>query len=580
MRDDSLRIDRFFTRRMFIRQYIPALISAVVLSFGDVADSLVLGHRIGYVGLAALALTMPVAQVFNVIMNALGIGGSVRFASRMARGKREEAVAGFQGVVCAAGAAGLGIALAGNLLLAQLLDLLGAPASEAGIHAAAGEYLRILLWGAPVLFLNYVLNYFLKTDDLEKEAGIAFTAGNILDIGLNIVLVLVLRMGVTGAGLATVAGQALSLTFSAAVIRRRGSALKLRGMKPDLEEAWKSFRVGLSSSVEFLYSMVFLLIANHLLIGTQGGAGAAMLDVVLGASYFMMNLYDAVVKSILPVVSTYSGERNAAGMRLALKTGLRYTLCSGAALGFLVFAFPEAICRFFGMDDPALTALGRNALRLYALSIPPAGIGILMANYWEARQMERRTLAVSTLRGGLPILLALLLASFRPEGFWSLYLLSELLTLAGIAVLFRPRRSSDENERRVFRSTILSVDTEISRTVERIEEFCERWNATPSQQYMAMMSVEEICVATLNSGFQGKADGFIQIVLIALEEGGFELHIRDNAASFNPLALEMKENPDAEGANLDALGIVAIRRKTKSFSYRHFQGFNTVIIRI
>ena len=95
-----------------------------------------------------------------------------------------------------------------------------------------------------------------------------------------------------------------------------------------------------------------------------------------------------------------------------------------------------------------------------------------------------------------------------------------------------------------------------------------------------MMSVEEICVATLNSGFQGKADGFIQIVLIALEEGGFELHIRDNAASFNPLALEMKENPDAEGANLDALGIVAIRRKTKSFSYRHFQGFNTVIIRI
>ena len=345
----------------------------VVLSFGDIADSLVLGHRIGYVGLAALALTMPVAQVFNAIMNALGIGGSIRFASRMARGQREEAAAGFQGVVCAAGAAGLGIALAGNLLLAPLLDLLGAPASEAGIHAAAGEYLRILLWGAPVLFLNYVLNYFLKTDDLEKEAGIAFTAGNILDIGLNIVLVLVLRMGVTGAGLATVAGQALSLTLSAAAIRRRGSALKLRGMKPDLEEAWKSFRVGLSSSVEFLYSMVFLLIANHLLIGTLGGAGAAMLDVVLGASYFMMNLYDAVVKSILPVVSTYSGERNAAGMRLALKTGLRYTLCSGAALGILVFAFPEAICRFFGMDDPALTALGRNALRLYALSIPLCG---------------------------------------------------------------------------------------------------------------------------------------------------------------------------------------------------------------
>jgi len=118
-------IDRFFTRRMFARQYLPALISAVVLSFGDVADSLVLGNSIGYIGLAALALTMPVCQVFNVIMNALGIGGSVRYATYMAEGRQDKALSGFCGVVCVTALSGILIGVLGNLFLTPVLSLLG-----------------------------------------------------------------------------------------------------------------------------------------------------------------------------------------------------------------------------------------------------------------------------------------------------------------------------------------------------------------------------------------------------------------------------------------------------------------------
>ncbi len=42
-------IDRFFSGRMFRRQFFPALVSAIVLSLGDVADGLVLGNRVGYI---------------------------------------------------------------------------------------------------------------------------------------------------------------------------------------------------------------------------------------------------------------------------------------------------------------------------------------------------------------------------------------------------------------------------------------------------------------------------------------------------------------------------------------------------
>ena len=581
MKNENTRdIDRYFTRRMFSRQFLPALISAVALSFGDVADSFVLGNSIGSVGLAALALVMPVAEVFNVIMIALGTGGSVRYASRMAQGRRKEALSGFHGVVCVAAISGILIAAAGNLFLPQLLSLLGADLSDSALFAAAQEYLRILLIGTPALFLNYVLFFFLRADNMEKEANVAFTAGNITDILMNVVFVFLMHMGVKGAALATVIGQTTGMTISILMILSRKGTLRLTKLKPDFREAGNSFRIGFASSIGFIFSMIFLLIANKLLLRSFGGDGIAILEVVLCVSYFMINLYDAVAKSILPVVSTYSGEHNENGMKLARNLGLEYAVAMGVILALVVCLFPEGICRFFGVDTSALLEQGRDALRLYGLSIPLAGAGILLTNYHEAKQDFGGTMFRSVVRGLTPIVLAVLFTFLAPRRFWLLYLISRTVSLILFGVWYRFVKEKQFDPGRVFCTTLYSTSNEISRATGEIEAFAGRWDASPGQRYMTMMAMEEICVATMNNGFMGKEDGFIQIVLVALEDGSFTLHIRDNAETFNPLAMELGGNIMDENANLEALGIAAIRKKASSFSYRHYQGFNTVIIQM
>ena len=558
MKNENTRdIDRYFTRRMFSRQFLPALISAVALSCGDVADSFVLGNSIGSVGLAALALVMPVAEVFNVIMIALGTGGSVRYASRMAQGRRKEALSGFHGVVCVAAISGILIAAAGNLFLPQLLSLLGADLSDSALFAAAQEYLRILLIGTPALFLNYVLFFFLRADNMEKEANVAFTAGNITDILMNVVFVFLMHMGVKGAALATVIGQTTGMTISILMILSRKGTLRLTKLKPDFREVGNSFRIGFASSIGFIFSMIFLLIANKLLLRSFGGDGIAILEVVLCVSYFMINLYDAVAKSILPVVSTYSGEHNENGMKLARNLGLEYSVAMGVILALVVCLFPEGICRFFGVDTSALLEQGRDALRLYGLSIPLAGAGILLTNYHEAKQDFGGTMFRSVVRGLIPIALAVLFTFLAPRRFWLLYLISEAVSLILFGVWYRFVKEKQLDPGRVFRTTLYSNSNEISRVTGEIEAFAGRWDASPGQRYMTMMAMEEICVATMNNGFMGKEDGFIQIVLVALEDGSFTLHIRDNAETFNPLAMELDGD-----------------------SYRHYQGFNTVIIQM
>ena len=573
-------IDRYFTERMFRCQFFPALIAALILSLGDVADGLVLGNSVGYVGLAVIALTMPVAQVFNVIMNGLGIGGSVRFSQQMAQGRREAALADFQGIVCASVLVGVVIGVLGNLFMKPLLFVLGTVPEDGSLFESCMLYLRVLLFGTPMLFLNYVLNYYLKNDDLEKQASMAFTAGNITDVVLNVVLVLVLHMGVVGASLATVTGQTVGAVISLIVIARRGGALKLMPLKPDFSKVLSSFAKGFSSSVEFLYSMIFLLIINRLLISMTGGVGVAVLDVVLSVSYFMINLNDAAAKSALPVISTYFGERNEDGMRLSLRTGIRYALISGLILGALVFAFPDVVCRFFGISEPEILAEGREALRCFALSIPLAAICVMLGNYYEASQQERDTLLLTSLRGLLPIALAAGFMFLAPVHLWKLFVLTEAFSLLVFMIYKRFRRRPPFVRERVFRKTFYSNGREISGATEEIGAFCEKWELSPRQQYIAAMATEEICVATMDKGFRGKENGFIQITLIAEEDGSLELHIRDNADSFNPLAMEMNAKASEDGADLDALGIMAIKKRAKEFQYRRYQGFNTVIIRL
>ncbi|MDO5131762.1 MAG: MATE family efflux transporter [Eubacteriales bacterium] len=72
--------------------------------------------------------------------------------------------------------------------------------------------------------------------------------------------------------------------------------------------------------------------------------------------------------------------------------------------------------------------------------------------------------------------------------------------------------------------------------------------------------------------------GYIQITVLAMENGSFELHLRDNAVEFNPFSLEGGSVLESE--DLDATGILLIRKRSKKFFYRRFQGFNTLVISV
>lgn len=571
----------YFTGRMFRRQFVPSLISALGLAVGDMADAIVVGQRMGVVGLAAISLTLPVFMVINVIMHGFGLGASIRYSTQLARGEHVEALSGFQGIMLLVPALGVLLALAANLMLTPLLALLGTVPGDGALFETSREYLRIVVSGTPVYFASYLMNYFLRNADREKLASFGFTFGNLCDIALNILFVLVLDMGAAGAALSTVLGQIIAVCIYALGLAARGSELGFKPFNPSFRGAFGCFRVGFASSSQYLYSMVFILLANNLLIDMYGSTGVAVFDLVQNASCLILYIYEGTARAAQPLLSTFSGEHNDQGrartLRLALVWG---TLAGGAAILFVAL-LPNVVCTVFGIDGADAATLGAYALRVFCLGAAFAGASVVLESYCQSCGSERPAFWLATFRGALLLIpMTLLLSRFGPMAFWWLYPATEFGSLTLFLLIWRGRTAAQDLEaERILRRTIGSGESELSRLTAAVEEFCERWEASPKQSYFVTMSVEELCAVIQKKGLGGRP-GVIQVTLIAQPDGVLALHIRDSAVSFNPFALDARRAGAGADFDPDALGVLVVREKAKEFYYRRYQGFNSLIVKI
>ena len=570
----------YFSSKMFLRQFIPALISAVVLALGDMADAIVVGNRMGVTGLAAISLTLPVFMIINLIMHGFGVGGAVRFSKQLAQGEEKTALAGFQGIIEVALFIGVGLSVMGNVFINGLLAILGADPAEAEVFAACRDYVRLIVTFIPLFFVTYILNYYLRNDDKEKLAGFGFTAGNLTDIVLNIVLVLFCHQGVTGAAWATIIGLMVSLCIYLTGMTGKKGVLRLSPWKPDFHGILKCYQTGFSTSSQYLLTMIFLLMANRTLMKIGGSLMVGIFDMIQNVSYLILYLYEGTGKAMQPLASTYYGERNQKECRGILRKSLRYGTAAGIAAGLLIALLADQVCGIFGIYEGESLKVGIYALRVYVIGTFAAGISVLLEAYFQSTGRERSAFVLVLLRGTVVLLpLLVLFAGMGTYGFWWLFPVTEILSL--VLLYLRQRLSHEKeavfDEEKVYYRTIRNSSEDLTPLLSDIEKFCEKWGSTAKQQYFMNMAVEELCVAIMKHGFENDY-GYIQVTLLLKEDGLFELHIRDNAVSFNPFAVEEKETE--EEFDFDVLGINVIKKKGKEFYYRRYQGFNTLVVKI
>jgi anti-sigma regulatory factor (Ser/Thr protein kinase) len=228
--------------------------------------------------------------------------------------------------------------------------------------------------------------------------------------------------------------------------------------------------------------------------------------------------------------------------------------------------------------------MGIAALRLYCLGAIFGGYSSITASYCLSVGAESHAALINALRSILvPLPLCIAFAALAPGGFWGAFPASEIICVliwrVVLAARFKERTSEDAcDPKRIFNRTITGNIENIGVLSESVESFCDEWGADQKRKFHVMIVVEEITAVIIGHAFRKDAVEYINISIIAAEDGGFHIHVRDNADFFDPFSMEARRVRTESEGNLDGLGVFMVKSFAQKFFYRRYRGFNTLVI--
>ncbi len=345
---------------------VPTIISMLITAFYNIADTYFVG-KINTQATAAVGIAFSVMAIIQALGFFFGHGSGNYISRKLgAKDTRSAEKMASTGFFCSL-IVGVFVMLLGLLFITPLSKALG---STPTILPYTEKYLGIVLLGAPFMAASLVLNNQMRFQGNAVYAMIGITVGAVINIGLDPLLMFTFGLGISGAAIATVTSQICSFLVLW-MMEHRGNNIRISWANftptPDmLKEIVQGgtpslFRQGLSS--------LATICLNHS-AGMYGDAAIAGMSIVTRICAFINSFVIGFGQGFQPVCGFNYGagiyERVKSGFWFCVRVGSLFLLvCS--AIGFI---FAPEIIETFRKGDPAVTAIGTNALRWQLVSLP------------------------------------------------------------------------------------------------------------------------------------------------------------------------------------------------------------------
>ncbi|WP_405775416.1 MATE family efflux transporter [Streptomyces sp. NBC_00859] len=392
------------------------------------------GRGAGDTAMAAVNLVAPLLLLLGAVSTTVGAGGASLVSRALGTGDHRAAAraAGNSFALfwaCAAATTALGLAF-----LDPLLSLLGATGE---LGATARPYAVVLLCGALV---STGFSSLVRAEGRMGFSTLLWLVPVAVQITLDPLLIFGFGMGVRGAALGTVGGQAVSAAMSLwffFVQRGRPYSVGLRDLLPHGPTLRALLGVGLPSFLAGTGVTLLAVLVNATLAATGSATVLAAYAVCVRLQTFVMMPHTGISQGLQPIVG-YNTGRGLSGRALKARN---YSLIASAVYGLLTAVALAVLARplagLFLNDADTITAVGQ-ALPIIAIGLTAAGIGPLVAAY--AQSLGRPAPAYLISIGTLLLIKVPLIAALGPlgtTGVWTALAAGEIATAAVALLLLR-----------------------------------------------------------------------------------------------------------------------------------------------
>lgn len=406
------------TSGVFLRFAVPQMLGLLFNSVYTIVDGMFIGNRLGRAAMAAAAVAVPLLEVLISLAIATASGAGVMISIRLSQGETVKARRYFQESFYLLLGTGLLIAVAGNLWLRPLSELLG---GTQDILNDAMTYLRHIIMFAPFQLLSFFLAGMARNDGRPRLAMTALMLGAVSNIILDYLFMYPLNLGIAGAALATALGPIFSvLILLPHFLLRRGALyfekcpLYIRDIKHILIYGFPSFIMEFSIGiVTFLYNYAIV----HYGYGDLGLAAYLMIGYLM---LIILTLFLGLGEGLQPVFSYFKGRGELSRSKEMLGFAIKVFLALGAVCHLAILLLSQSFYSVFSPNDTVLVAFASEKSISYFCGFCVAGVNVLMISYRQSTGATGKAFALSLLRSLIfpPVLIFTVPAWFGRNFIW------------------------------------------------------------------------------------------------------------------------------------------------------------------
>lgn len=327
---------------------LPLLLGNFFQLMYNTIDSIIVGNYVGKTALAAVGASTPIINLMIGFFQGLATGAGVIISRYYGARKKDEVSRSVHSFILFSILFGILLGIVGCVLSPHILRWIG---TQADYYSDAESYLFVYFAGVAFLTVYNAGTGVLQAVGDSKNPLYFLIATSILNIFLDIWFVRYMNMGVTGAALATIISEAVSMVLVIRLLFKTEDEyrLTLKEMRIDFSILKNIVEIGVPAGVQSMIVSVSNIVVMAY-INSFGAAGVAGFS----CSNKIDNFMGLPVNSLMLAITTFCGQNLGAGNFERVKKGVNASLIMSISivvgLGILVMIFSDSLMRIFTQE--------------------------------------------------------------------------------------------------------------------------------------------------------------------------------------------------------------------------------------
>ncbi len=384
--------------KLIITLSVPTVLSQLITSIYNMADTYFV-TGLGDSAVGAVSIVFALQSIIQAIGYGLAMGAG-SLVSRLLGEKDEESASKYASCAFFSGIV-LGFVLAAVCFidLRWLLRLFG---STETILPHAYNYAFVILLGAPIMCSSFVMSNVIRAEGRAVVAVAGLTIGGLFNIILDPIFIVVFKMGVAGAALATVISQAISFIILLSVYISGKSIVKIS--PKCLSRRIADYGLIIKTGLPTVFRQGLGSLSSTLLnvqVKIYGDAAIAAVGIANKVYMLLRSFVLGIGHGFQPV----AGYNYGAGKNDRVKKAFWVATIVGTAVASIasvfLLLFSTQIIGFFKPETAETVRIGRRMLILIGLAIPTLGYSTYVNQLYQSLGFVKGATVLASCRQGI-----------------------------------------------------------------------------------------------------------------------------------------------------------------------------------